>query len=77
VPLIDGADVFDGATAAAATIPVGSDEADDEPAPFDAVTSTRTVEPTSADANVYVLPVAPAISEQFPPPALQRRHWDA
>jgi hypothetical protein len=69
--------VFDGATAAAVTTPVAAEEADDEPALFDAVTTTRIVEPTSADANVYVLPVAPAISEQFPPPASQRRHWDA
>jgi hypothetical protein len=69
--------VFDGATAAAVTTPVAADVAEEEPALFDAVTSTRTVEPTSPAVNVYVVPVAPAMSEQFPPPALQRRHWDA
>jgi hypothetical protein len=77
VPLIDGADVFDGATADAVTTPVAAEDADDEPALFDAVTNTRTVEPASADVNVYVLPVAAAMSEQFPPPASQRRHWYA
>jgi hypothetical protein len=77
VPLIDGGDVFDGATAAAVTTPVAAEEADDEPALFDAVTSTRTVEPTSADANVYVCALAPAISAQLAPAESQRRHWDA
>jgi hypothetical protein len=76
-PDTDGNTVFAGAVAAAVTTPVAADEADDDPALFDAVTSTRTVEPTSADANVYVLPVAGAMSEQFPPPVSQRRHWYA
>jgi hypothetical protein len=65
---------LDGATAAAATTPVAAEEADDEPALFEAVTTTRIVEPTSADTSVYVLPVAPAMSTQLAPAESQRRH---
>jgi hypothetical protein len=74
VPLIDGGDVFDGATAAAVTIPVAAEEADDEPALFEPVTTTRIVEPTSAATKVYVPPVAPPMSAQLAPPESQRRH---
>jgi hypothetical protein len=74
VPLIDGKVVFDGCVATAVTTPVAAEEADDEPALFDAVTATRTVEPTSPARMTYVVPVAPAMSEQVPPPASQRRH---
>jgi hypothetical protein len=65
---------LDGATAAAVTTPVAAEEADDEPALFEPVTTTRIVEPTSADTSVYVLPVAPAMSTQLAPPESQRRH---
>jgi hypothetical protein len=74
VPLIDGNTVFDGATAAAVTTPVAADEADDEPALFEPVTTTRIVEPTSAATKAYVLPVAPLMSAQLAPPESQRRH---
>jgi hypothetical protein len=74
VPLIDGGDVFAGATGAAVTTPVAAEEADDEPALFDAVTTTRTVEPTSADVNVYVAVAAGTMSTQPAPAESQRRH---
>ena len=66
--------MFAGAAAAAVTTPVAAEEADDEPTLFDAVTRTRTVEPTSADVNVYVAEAAGTMSTQQPPPASQRRH---
>jgi hypothetical protein len=50
VPEMVGAPVFDGA--AAATTAVGADVAESEPAPFVAVTVTRSVEPTSVDVTV-------------------------
>jgi hypothetical protein len=65
---------LDGAAAAAATTPVADEEADEEPALFDAVTATRTVEPTSADVSVYVAEAAGTMSTQPPPPESQRRH---
>jgi hypothetical protein len=72
VPEILGKVVFAGG--AAATTAVGAEVADVENA-FDAVTTTRRVEPTSAGDAVYVLPLAFAMSEQLPPSAAQRRHW--
>jgi hypothetical protein len=66
--------MFAGCVATAVTTPVAAEEADDEPALFDAVTTTRTVEPTSADTSVYVLPVAPPMSTQLAPAESQRRH---
>ena len=46
------------------------------PAPdaFDAVTTTRTVCPTSAAATTYPADDAPAISTHAPPAASHRRH---
>ena len=58
----------------ATTTAVAADVADDDPDPFDAVTTTRTVDPTSAPANTYELAVAPATSTQPHPPNHNRRH---
>jgi hypothetical protein len=45
-----------------------------EPAPFVAVTTERIVKPTSLACSVYVLELAPAISEQMAPDELQSSH---
>ena len=45
------------------------------PASLLAVSCTRTVEPTSAAASVYVCPVASGIATQLLPDASQRCHW--
>jgi hypothetical protein len=74
VPLIDGSDVFDGATGAAVTTALAAEEADDEPALFEPVTTTRIVEPTSADVSVYAAAAAGTMSIQPAPPESQRRH---
>jgi hypothetical protein len=74
VPLIDGGDVFAGCVATAPTTAVGCEAAELVPAEFEAVTTTRRVEPASPARTAYVVPVAPAMSEQLPPPASQRRH---
>lgn len=58
-----------GATAAEAT-----DVADAEPPPLDAVTVTRGVFPTSAEASVYWAEVAPAIGSHAPLEESQRFH---
>ncbi len=44
------------------------------PETFEALTCTRTVEPTLADEIVCVLDVAPEIAAQLPPALLQRSH---
>jgi hypothetical protein len=44
------------------------------PAEFDAVTTTRNVNETSAACTTYVEPVAPEIAAQFAPPESQRFH---
>ncbi len=59
-------------TPAPVTTAVGSEFAVAEPAVFVAVTATRSVWPTSADASVYAAVVAPAIAVQAPPPLSQR-----
>ena len=52
-PVIVGAAVFvGGAAEAAATVAVAADVAELEPAEFEAVTATRSVEPTSAETAV-------------------------
>src|SRR5262245_26323058 len=45
------------------------------PAVLRAVTTTATVEPTSAVVGMYVDDVAEAMFEQAPPEALHRCHW--
>ena len=72
VPEIVGSDVFTGAPA---TTPLAADEAAVEPTLFVAITTTTTVEPTSAAASVYEDCVAPTTSTQLPPAESQRRHW--
>jgi hypothetical protein len=58
----------------AVTTAVGADAADADPPPFDAVTLTRMVDPTSTDVSMYVCAVAGRMSTQFPPEESQRRH---
>jgi hypothetical protein len=64
--------VLDGAPATTAVV---DDAADDDPPLLAAVTITRSVEPSSEPAAVYVEEVAPAIDEQFAPPKSQSSHW--
>lgn len=53
---------------------VGEDAAGAEPALLAAVTTTKTVEPTSEDPSMYEDVVAAAIGAQFAPPASQSYH---
>jgi hypothetical protein len=76
VPEISGGVTNDGApdededttTAVAADVPLA------EPAEFDAVTLTRIVAPTSAEANRYDCPVAPPTDAQPLPAESHRDH---
>src|SRR5262249_59320941 len=54
------------------TTAVGLDAADELPAAFVAVTTTRIVAPTSDELRVRVCDVAPEMSLQLPPDPLQR-----
>ena len=74
-PEVTGGAVFVGGIPA--TTGVGADSAVLEPAPFVAITSTTSVDPTSAETSVYADAVAPAMFEQLVPPLVQRRHWKA
>jgi hypothetical protein len=67
VPLIDGSTVFSGGPTVGdcETTSVGFAVAVAEPALFDAVTWTRSVDPTSALVSVRVEVVAPAMVGQF------------
>jgi hypothetical protein len=58
----------------AVTTAVCTDIADADPAPFDAVTTARNVDPTSPDTTAYDDAVAPPISAHAPPDASHRRH---
>jgi hypothetical protein len=73
VPEIVGNEVFAGATPV--TTAVALDVAGVEPAAFAAVTTTRSVEPTSAGPTAYVAEVWPETFVQFAPVLSQRRHW--
>jgi hypothetical protein len=73
-PLSTGLTVFDGPSAEPMTS-VGADVADDLPSAFVAVTTTRSVWPTSPDAAVYVLLVPAVMSPQPVPSDAQRCHW--
>ena len=66
-----------GATGSAATTSVCADAALPEPATFEAVTTTRSVQPTSAEVSPYVCATAVSMFPQFAPPESQRRHWYA
>ena len=75
VPLTTGTAEFDGAAGAdPLTTAVAALDADPDPPAFDAVTTDRTVCPTSPLTNVYELPVAPPITEQPDPEPLQSSH---
>ncbi len=74
VPEIVGGEVLEGATSPLTTA-LCADSACAEPAPFEAVTCTRRVKPTSEAVNKCVDVVAPAMLEQFAPEESQRRHW--
>ncbi len=73
MPEIAGSTVFTGG--AATTRAEAADVAGVEPAPLVAVTTTRSVPPTSPGTGVYVDAVADGMSAQADPAALQRRHW--
>jgi hypothetical protein len=73
-PLIAGGAVFTGGLAATIA-DVGAVRAVAVPALLLAVTATRSVEPISEEAIVWVWPVAPETSAQAPPELSQRRHW--
>jgi hypothetical protein len=76
VPLMAGSAVFAGATPVTAEVWLLVAEA--LPAGLVAVTTTRIVEAgevTSAFCTTYVELVAPEMSTQLAPDALQRRHW--
>ncbi len=70
-----GSRVATGACPLADTVPVGLDVADPLPFAFVAVTTTRSVWPTSAEPTVYRKLFAPAIDPQLPPAVSQRSHW--
>jgi hypothetical protein len=72
VPCGSGCFVARGGFPAAATTLVGLDAADARPAEFEAVTTTRTVLPTSELPSVYVWLAAPEMSPQLVPELLQR-----
>jgi hypothetical protein len=74
VPEIVGRAEFSGACAAATT-DVRPEIAAAAPAEFVAVTDTRSVWPTSAEATTYVWLVAFRIGEQFAAALSQRVHW--
>ena len=71
-PEIVGGDVFTGAPA---TTALAADDAAVEPTLLVAITTTTSVEPTSAAASVYDDCVAPTTPTQLPPTASQRCHW--
>jgi hypothetical protein len=60
---------------AAATSAVCADVASVDPAAFEAVTSARSVLPTSVLVSAKVLTVAPVMTAQAPPAESQRFHW--
>src|SRR6266487_5860025 len=72
VPEIVGGATFSGGFPT--TMPVAADDACAEPPAFDAVTVTRSVDPTSGDETVYVEDVAPTMSVHVPPEESHRRH---
>jgi len=59
------------------TAAVAEEVAVDEPAPFEAVTATFTVAPTSEDVRTYEEADAPAMPTHPPPTPSQRCHWKA
>jgi hypothetical protein len=87
-PLISGAETLVGAATfvppppppppppeAAVTTCVGRESADAPPALFEAVTRTRSVDPTSPVRTVYVAAVSDPMSAQLAPELEHLRHW--
>ena len=78
-PLIKGGARFagggGGGAGTGATTGVALLVAEAEPPAFDAVTTTRSVFPTSAEARAYCEEAAPEIEAQLAPAESQRRHW--
>ena len=72
--MIVGSAVFTGGCTGTVTTEVAADVAWPVPAELIAVTATSTVLPASPDANLYELPVAPEMLEQFVPEPLQSCH---
>ena len=70
-PVMNGTLVLTGG--AAFTVAVGALARFPLPSGFVAVTSTRSVAPTSAVTSSYVAPVAPAMFTHAPP--VKRCHW--
>jgi hypothetical protein len=73
LPAIDGRDVLLGSNAL--TRLVAAEVAEVEPAPLVAVTTTRSVAPTSAEMSERADPTAPEISLHDAPELLQSNHW--
>ncbi len=73
-PVTVGNDVLFGAAGGSGTTSVSADDADAEPAPFEAVTTTANDEPMSPGEIAYNEVVAPGISEQAPSHCC---HWNA
>src|SRR5579864_7634431 len=74
VPVTDGLTVLVGPFVEPTTS-LASELADALPSAFEAVTTTRTVWPTSPFTSTYVLLVAPLMSPQAVPSLAHRRHW--
>ena len=64
-----------GSASAFSTFAVGFEVAVVAPPSLTAVTTMRSVSPTSAAASLCALAFAPAMSRQLPPAALQFCHW--
>jgi hypothetical protein len=64
-----------GSFSADVTTPVCTEVAGVLPPALLALTTARSVCPTSPDASRRVLPVAPLIAEQLAPEELQSSHW--
>jgi hypothetical protein len=59
----------------ALTKPVAGEVADTDPAAFDAVTTTLTVDPTAPDSSFNVEATASEMLLQLPPVELHDCHW--
>jgi hypothetical protein len=75
VPLIVGADVLLGTVGGPGTTAVTAESAEPEPPALAAVTTDRSVSPTSELWTAYVFAVAPLMFEQLAPEVLQSCHW--
>src|SRR5438093_8451994 len=69
--------MFEGGDGGFTTSAVAVELALAEPAAFEPVTVTRSVEPMSPEPTPYVFAVAETMSAQVAPAESQRRHWYA